>query len=93
MFAPVYTLLANKWYLDSFYDNTVAGALRWLFGASWAFDLAFIDGLVNKLAAGFQIGGRNLRRLQTGIVGNYALTIVIGLLFVGAAYAYLRLRQ
>jgi len=92
-FAPLYTLLVNKWYLDAFYDHNVAGAFRWLFGASWAFDLAFIDGFVNKLAAGFQIGGRNLRRLQTGIVGNYALTIVLGLLFVGAAYAYLRLRQ
>ncbi|OLC58299.1 MAG: NADH-quinone oxidoreductase subunit L [Chloroflexi bacterium 13_1_40CM_4_68_4] len=92
-FLPIYTLLANKWYVDTFYDNYVASALRLLFGASWAFDLAFIDGFVNKLAAGFQIGGRNLRRLQTGIVGNYALTIVLGLLFVGAAYAYLRLRQ
>ena len=93
MFAPVYALFANKWYLDSFYDNNVAGAVRGLFGASWAFDLAFIDGFVNKLGSGFQIGGRGLRRLQTGIVGNYALTIVIGLLFVGAAYAWLRLRQ
>src|ERR671936_1751567 len=93
MFSPVYALLVNKWYLDAFYDNRVAGAFRSLFGASWAFDLAFIDGFVNKLGAGFQIGGRGLRRLQTGVVGNYALTIVIGLLFVGVAYAYLRLRQ
>ena len=92
-FAPLYTLLVNKWYVDAFYDTNVVVAVRWLFGASWAFDLAFIDGLVNKLAAGFQLGGRGLRRLQTGIVGNYALTIVVGLLFVGAAYAYLRLRQ
>jgi NADH-quinone oxidoreductase subunit L len=90
---PVYTLLVNKWYLDGFYDTYVVGALHWLFGALWAFDLAFIDGLVNKLASGFQIGGRGLRRVQTGVVGNYALTIVVGLVFVGAAYAWLRLRQ
>jgi NADH-quinone oxidoreductase subunit L len=92
-FAPIHRFLVNKWYVDAFYDNTVAGVARWLFGASWAFDLAFIDGFVNKLAAGFQLGGRALRRLQTGVVGNYALSIVIGLLFVGVAYAWLRLRQ
>ena len=93
MFRPLYTLFANKWYLDDLYDRGVVGAVRWLFGASFAFDLAFIDGLVNKMAAGFQVAGRGLRRVQTGVVGNYALSIVIGLLFVGVAYAYLRLRQ
>jgi NADH-quinone oxidoreductase subunit L len=90
---PVYTLFVNKWYLDDLYDRGVVGAFRWLFGASWAFDLAFIDGLVNKMATGFQFAGSGLRRLQTGVVGNYALTIVLGLVFVGVAYAYMRLRQ
>ncbi len=93
LFRPLYVLFARKWYLDDVYDRGVAGAVRWLFGAAWAFDLAFIDGLVDKLAAGFQVSGRALRRLQTGVVGNYALSIVLGLLFVGVAYAYLRLRQ
>ncbi len=93
LLGPLYELFARKWFLDDLYDRGVVGAFRWLFGAAWAFDLAFIDGVVDKMAAGFQVAGRSLRRVQTGVVGNYALTIVVGLLFVGVAYAYLRLRQ
>jgi hypothetical protein len=32
------------------------------------------------------MGGQGLRRAQTGIVGNYALTIVAGLLLILVAY-------
>ncbi len=93
-FRPLSTLFARKWYLDEFYDRRVVGALCWAFGAAWAFDLAFIDGLVNKLAAGFQAAGSGLRRVQTGVVGNYALSIVIGLVVVGVTYGWLlRVRQ
>src|SRR2546425_139400 len=85
LFRPLYVLFARKWYVDDLYDRGVAGAARWLFGAAWAFDLAFIDGFVEKLAAGFQVGGRSLRRLQTGVVGTYDLSIIICLLFFSLA--------
>ena len=32
------------------------------------------------------MGGGGARRLQTGVVGNYALTIVVGLLVMIVAY-------
>ncbi len=90
---PLYPLFARKWFLDELYDVQVTRAVVALFGAGWAFDLHLIDGLVNRLGDTFQVAGRGLRRLQTGVVGNYALTIVVGLLFVGATLVWLRLRQ
>ena len=37
-----------------------------------------IDGAVNGIGAGFRAAGGGLRRLQTGLVRNYALGIVFG---------------
>ncbi len=90
---PLYRLLVKKYFLDDFYDVYLTRAVVALFGAGWAFDLHIIDGVVNRLGDSFQFAGRGLRRLQTGVVGNYALSIVVGLLFVGATLAWLRLRQ
>jgi NADH-quinone oxidoreductase subunit L len=90
---PLYPVLSNRYFLDELYDRRFVDAFKVGAGASWAFDLHIIDGLVNKLGLGFEYAGRGLRRLQTGVVGNYALTIVVGLLFVGATFAYLAFRQ
>ena len=61
-------------------------AARAIAGASWAFDIHIIDGLANRLGWALAMGGQGLRRLQTGIVGNYALTIMAGLLLMLVAY-------
>ena len=55
-------------------------------GAAWAFDIHIIDGLANRLGWLLSLSGTGLRRLQTGVVGNYALSIVAGLLLVLGAY-------
>ncbi len=89
---PLYRVLLNKYYVDELYDVRVVGFVKWLFGLAQAFDIHFIDLIANQLGFTMQRGGRALRRLQTGVVGNYALTIVIGLLFVGATFAYLARR-
>jgi NADH-quinone oxidoreductase subunit L len=83
---PVYRLLVNKYYIDELYDHRIVEAARAFAGASWAFDIHIIDGLANRLGWALAMGGQGLRRLQTGIVGNYALTIVAGLLLVLVAY-------
>ena len=90
---PAYSALLNKYWLDDLYDIRAVGAIKAAFGAAWAFDIHIIDELANRLGLGFQRGGRALRLLQTGVVGNYALTIVVGLLFVGATFAYLTVRR
>ncbi|MGH3657351.1 MAG: NADH-quinone oxidoreductase subunit L, partial [Micromonosporaceae bacterium] len=50
-----------------------------------------IDGLVNGLAAGIGGGSGRLRRLQTGFVRSYALTMLMGALIVVAALMAVRL--
>jgi NADH-quinone oxidoreductase subunit L len=64
----------------------IVEAFRAAFGAMWAFDVHVIDGLANRLGWLAAMGGSSLRRAQTGIVGNYALTIVAGLLVVLVVY-------
>ena len=83
---PFYRLLVNKYFIDELYDRRIVEAFRAAFGAMWAFDIHVIDGLANRLGWLAAIGGGALRRAQTGIVGNYALTIVAGLLVILVAY-------
>jgi NADH-quinone oxidoreductase subunit L len=83
---PLYRLLVNKYFVDELYDRRIVEAFRAAFGAMWAFDIHVIDGLANRLGWLAAVGGGTLRRAQTGIVGNYALTIVAGLLVILVAY-------
>ena len=83
---PVYRVLVNKYYVDELYDHRFVEAARAFAGAAWAFDIHIIDGLANRLGWALAMGGQGLRRAQTGIVGNYALTIVAGLLLILVAY-------
>ena len=76
----------NKYYIDELYDRKFVDAARGLFGALWAFDVHVIDGIANGIGRVAALGGSGARRLQTGVVGNYALTIVVGLLVMIVAY-------
>ncbi|MDP9251816.1 MAG: hypothetical protein M3O80_02320, partial [Chloroflexota bacterium] len=83
---PFYRLLVKKYFIDDLYDRRIVDAFRAAFGAMWAFDIHVIDGLANRLGWLAASGGGALRRAQTGVVGNYALTIVAGLLVILVAY-------
>jgi NADH-quinone oxidoreductase subunit L len=69
----------GAWLHDGFHDRiVVAGynrASRWL---AVSFDLPVIDGAANGLGRLTQAWAAGLRRLQTGYVRNYALSILIG---------------
>ncbi|MDE3100778.1 MAG: NADH-quinone oxidoreductase subunit L [Chloroflexota bacterium] len=83
---PIYTLLWNKYFVDELYDHRILEGGRALFGAAWAFDAHIIDGIVDRLAWLVSLLGSGLRRVQTGIVGNYALSIAAGLLILIVVY-------
>jgi NADH-quinone oxidoreductase subunit L len=72
-------VLAHGWYIDEGIASAVSGPLAKTASAfSFGVDLGFFDGMVNgvgRLAAGT---GRQLRRMQTGYVRNYALGIGLG---------------
>ena len=72
-------MLQNAWYLDIGLARLVSGPVtmfaRFL---SDGVDRAGIDGAVNGIATAARTGGSGLRRLQTGLVRNYALGIALG---------------
>jgi NADH-quinone oxidoreductase subunit L len=76
---PLYTLLSNKYYVDELYMAVVVNPLKGL--AGWLariFDARGIDGLVNGVAAFFGWSGQATRKVQTGSVRHYALSILLG---------------
>jgi NADH-quinone oxidoreductase subunit L len=73
----------ERFWHDWFHDTVLARSFRR--GASWlseSFDLPIVDGAFNGLAQLVGTGAGALRRLQTGYVRNYAVSILIGLVLV-----------
>ena len=82
---PVHRLLLNAYYVDWLYDRVLIRPLHRLFDfLARAFDLGVIDGIVNGTGRAVLGWAAGFRRLQTGYVVNYALTMLIGaVLLVG----------
>jgi len=74
-------LLANKWYVDELYDSAIVKPINRLsvFSANFI-ERSGIDGLVNGVGKLVNYGGRQLRWLQSGQVGNYMLLMIISML-------------
>jgi len=72
--------LANKWYVDELYNAVVVRPLDLLAQFLTFFDKHIIDGIVNGVGRLVQYGSRQLRLLQSGLVGGYVLLMVIGIL-------------
>ena len=75
----VHRVLLNAWYVDWLYDRAI---VRPLFALSdffaRLFDTRVVDGAVNGLGRAVVAWAQSLRRLQTGYVVNYALTMLAG---------------
>jgi NADH-quinone oxidoreductase subunit L len=72
-------ILANAYYFDAGIARLVRGPGTALARALDAgVDRSVIDGAVNGIGAAARAGGAQLRRVQTGLVRNYALAIVLG---------------
>ena len=82
--AGLYRTWQDKYYWDDFYENVVVetvidGVGRKAFAA---FDTNVVDGAVNGLARLAQKASALLRLTQTGVVQNYALSLVLGVALV-----------
>ncbi len=79
----VHTLLSRKYYVDEAYNQMIVKPVREGSEFLWrSFDLRIIDGAVNRSARlMIQLGGQ-LRRLQTGVVQNYAAVFVLGVILI-----------
>ncbi len=78
-FPRLYKVILNKYYVDEFYHwllvNPLVNGSRFLWEK---FDLKIIDGAVNGTAAVIKSAGEKLRKIQTGYVQEYALSLIIG---------------
>jgi NADH-quinone oxidoreductase subunit L len=75
----LYKLVFNKYYVDELYEILFINSLKNLGTALWkGFDDFVIDGTINGIA--YLIGWLSgaMRKMQTGLVQNYAFSMIIG---------------
>jgi len=89
-FAGVQRFLAHGWYVDDVYSTLLVGPGK----AGAAFlasevDQGVIDGAVNGVGQVFQWAASRGRKLQTGLVRNYGLAFLVG---VVAIFVYVGVR-
>jgi NADH-quinone oxidoreductase subunit L len=83
----LYQLVFNKYYIDELYEILFINSLKNLGAGLWkGFDDFVIDGTVNGIA--YLIGWVSsvMRRVQTGMVQNYAFSMIIGGVVIAAYY-------
>jgi NADH-quinone oxidoreductase subunit L len=82
-FPGLHRLVYNKYWMDEVYDtlfvNSIVNFSRFLWKA---FDESIVDGIVNGVGALTRGVGSVLRWLETGLVKDYALSILFGVLVI-----------
>jgi len=71
-------LLVNKYYVDEIYDFIFIQPCLRLCRAAFDVDFNLVDGLVNAVAGVTQLCSGVIRRSQTGLIQNYLLIQVFG---------------
>jgi len=78
-----YSLIANKYWVDEIYDWVFVGPLVRFSVFLWRIiDDVLVDGTVNGVAAVARGGSEVFKRLQTGNIQGYALSILMGVVFL-----------
>jgi len=78
-----YNLLREKYKVDELYDAIVVKPLLWLTDLSYKiFDVKVIDGAVNGTAKFFNSLSLDWRKIQTGVVQDYAIFSIAGILAI-----------
>jgi NADH-quinone oxidoreductase subunit L len=76
--SPITTAARRNLFADAFNETVLMRPGQWLTRALVYFDNRGVDGAVNGLAAGFGGGSARIRRVQTGFVRSYALSMLVG---------------
>ena len=76
---PLHAFVLNAWYIDRLYDRAIVQPLYAVsVFAARVIDVGLIDGIVNALGRAVVAGSAGFRRLQSGYIVNYALTMLAG---------------
>jgi NADH-quinone oxidoreductase subunit L len=73
------TVLYNNYYQDEYQVWIANGLTRPLARAANKFDGGVVDGVVNGVSSVSLFSGNRIRRIQTGVVSNYAVLLTLGL--------------
>jgi NADH-quinone oxidoreductase subunit L len=76
--SPITVAARRNLYADAFNETVLMRPGQWLVRGLVFLDNRGVDGAVNTLAAGLGGGSGRLRRLQTGFVRSYALSMLAG---------------
>ena len=73
-------ILANKWYIDELYDTIIVKPLLvFSTGLKNIVEKNIIDGTVNNVGKLVQYSARQIRLVQSGLVGNYIMIMVLAI--------------
>ncbi|MEZ4561814.1 MAG: NADH-quinone oxidoreductase subunit L [Thermomicrobiales bacterium] len=82
-----FLFLRDKWRFDELYEGMIVKPLRSFSQFLWQIvDVRIIDGAVNGVGLGIGAVSQRLRRVQTGLVTNYALAIALGMVVLLGIY-------
>jgi NADH-quinone oxidoreductase subunit L len=73
------TVLYNNYYQDEYQVWLAESVVQPFARTMDAFDQGVVDGTVNAVSSVSLFSGRRLRRIQTGVVSNYAVLLTLGL--------------
>jgi NADH-quinone oxidoreductase subunit L len=84
---PVYKVVRDKYYVDEAYNFLFVRPGKALADWLWrGVDQKAIDGAVNGTGGLVALGASWVRRVQTGYIRNYALTLLVGIVVVVAYF-------
>ena len=83
----VRTLLMNNYYQDEFQVWLATGLTAPLARLANTFDQGVIDGIVDGAGTVSMFAGQHFRRIQTGVVSNYAALLTLGLVLLLLVFA------
>jgi NADH-quinone oxidoreductase subunit L len=89
-FSGVHRVLLNKYYVDEIYDGAIVQPIKRLStGFLWrGVDAGLIDGIVNGVGLTVRGWSAVMRRLQTGSVRAYAMSIFVGVVSILGYYLW-----
>jgi NADH-quinone oxidoreductase subunit L len=82
------TIVTNNYYQDEYQVWLATGVTAPLARAADTFDQGVIDGLVNGVSSVGLFAGQRFRRIQTGVVTNYAALLTIAFVLLLAYFAF-----
>jgi len=87
-FSGIHKLLLNKYYVDEFYDAVIVQPIKRVSsGVLWrGVDAGLIDGSVNTVGLVVRGWSAVLRRVQTGSVRAYAMSLFAGVIVIVGYY-------